>query len=657
MPDAAAIDDDRALLLKTQCVKLMGFTDLFWPVIEPDRELVKGWHLGCISEHLEWVSQPDCDGPNLIINIPPRCMKSLQTCVFWFAWEWTYRPATRWMFSSYADDLVQRDSQRCRDIVRHPLYQRLWDVRIKNDQDTQKRFTNQYQGFRYAVTVAGKGMGEGADRIVVDDPINPRRARSAAERAKVIHWWRSTMNMRSNDPLSVRKVIIMQRLHERDLTGYLMAESLGWNHLVLPMRYEPRRYFLPDMKIVGGDGAALIGGPGGGYTASGERGSSGLIVPQLTIPQAAVPQPGQAGADLESAKAALAALVADLMEVKKPRDAITPTPLQLRRPDLMDGPTGSGRQDEGDLLWADRFPDKIVTEMEHDLADEAPGQLYQRPTGEAGDIFKKESFRQFVPLWSTEDGMAVKFAGVRLKGPDPSMLRDFTLDRLTWFQTIDTALTESSRSAYTVVGTFALTSEFDLVIWDMFRARLLVPEQLGVLMELRAGPCLWVKKTRKLVRTGTWPANLVFQAVEPKASGPGLIQQAAAEGKPFHILKVDGDKIMRSGPVATMYHNGKVYHPEQVRPWVVSMEEELLSFPNGTFKDQADVVSYGGYLAVHDKILRSFSNRPVADVPPEGTSEEPPPPREGEVEFQTPFGPVRVDFGDDSDPYGFGYNR
>lgn len=641
IPDWESLDIDGTNQLRMVSESLVGHMKLWWPLIEPARKFDYGWHIGCVAAHLEELANPASSMRNLIINVPPRFSKSLQVCVFWPTWVWRKYPASRWMFASFAHDLVQRDSQRCRDIIGHPLYQHLWGVRVRNDQDTMMRFTNQHQGFRYAITVGGQGMGEGADFICVDDPINPRKATSALERAKCIHWWRAQMSRRVTDERTTRKIIIMQRLHEEDLTGYLMAEGLGWDHLVLPMRYEPRRYWFPDspmdagpVKVKGGDGAVEV--------------------------------PAEIVAEQEKSKdwgnaleeAWLAAVGAVEKNRAAPRDSIRMTSLQQRCPEWQDGPDGSGRSQEGDLLWPERFPEKEVAKAESELQSEAPGQYQQRPSGEAGDMFRRETFRRFEPMWKTvEDeqgnGQSV-FAGVRLHGPGEEQVREFRADQLLFFQTFDTALTEGRRSAYTAAATVFATPEFDMGIWNIFRARLNVPDQFPAIMALREHPQVWLPKLRKMVKQATWPQRIAFQAVEPKASGIGLIQQAAAEGRPFHPLRVDGDKVQRAGPLSTMYANGKVYHPTAAIKWVNELEDELMTFPNSTFKDQVDCLAHASILLVHDKIVRAQVVRPMADVPPADgeKADDPFIPPQNEFEFNIGGQTVKVEWpDDDEDPF------
>jgi predicted phage terminase large subunit-like protein len=215
-----------------------------WHVVEPATPYVHGWHLDAISDHLKAISVGHIR--NLIINIPPRYMKSLSVCVFWPCWEWTDRPSLRWLFSSYSDRLAIRDSLKCRRLIDSPWYQERWgDVfHLAGDQNEKSRFENNKTGYRLATGVGGAATGEGGDRLIVDDPIKAKDADSDAIRATANTWWDETMSTRGNDPKTVAKVIIMQRLHDDDLTGHVLHKMRDggehYEHLCLPAEYEPR---------------------------------------------------------------------------------------------------------------------------------------------------------------------------------------------------------------------------------------------------------------------------------------------------------------------------------------------------------------------------------------------------------------------------------
>jgi len=206
-------------------------------IVEPSTPFFPGWHIDAISDHLEAITRGQIR--NLLINVPPRHMKSLLVSVFWPAWEWIVHPERRWLYSSYASSLSIRDSIKCRRLIDSPWYQRLWGdrFRLTGDQNTKTRFDNDKSGYRIATSVGGAATGEGGDRIVCDDPHNVQEAESDSIRKSTLDWFDVTMSTRVNDPKTAAKVVVMQRCHQRDLSGHLLEQG-GWEHLCLPAEYE-----------------------------------------------------------------------------------------------------------------------------------------------------------------------------------------------------------------------------------------------------------------------------------------------------------------------------------------------------------------------------------------------------------------------------------
>jgi len=186
-----------------------------------------------ICDHLEAVARGEIR--NLLINVPPRHMKSLAVSVFFFCWLWASRPSTRWLFASYAASLSVRDSVRCRRLIESPWYRASFGhvFKLAGDQNLKTRFDNDRQGYRLATSVGGSVTGEGGDLIVVDDPHNVREAESEVVRKGALDWWDLVMSTRANDPKTSARIIIMQRVHESDLAGHVLAQG-GWEHLRLP---------------------------------------------------------------------------------------------------------------------------------------------------------------------------------------------------------------------------------------------------------------------------------------------------------------------------------------------------------------------------------------------------------------------------------------
>ena len=223
---------------QTPEMPLAAFIDTFWGVVEPSVTYVPNWHLDIISDHLTAVM--DGDIKRIIINIPPRHMKSLAACVFFPAWVWSYRPATQFLFASYAQTLSVRDSTRCRRLIQSPEYRERYDgvYQLTADQNQKTRYDNNRSGYRIATSVGGSLTGEGGDIIVIDDPHKTDEALSTTKRGAALEWFDTAMSTRLNDPKTGAYVIVGQRVHEDDLCGHLLEQG-GYYHLSLPVEYEP----------------------------------------------------------------------------------------------------------------------------------------------------------------------------------------------------------------------------------------------------------------------------------------------------------------------------------------------------------------------------------------------------------------------------------
>lgn len=219
---------------------LHAFIRLHWSIVEPREPFVDGWHIQAICEHLEAVSKGQIR--NLIISVPPRHMKSTAVNVMWPAWSWLRKPASRWIFGSYAQNLSIRDSIKCRRVIESHLYRQTFNPKwiLSDDQNQKTRFSNTMTGYRIATSVGGTGTGEGGDFIVVDDPIKATDAESEVIRQNVIDWWDNEMSTRGNNPATAARVIIMQRLHQNDLAGHC-AKQGGYEVLKLPAEFEPTK--------------------------------------------------------------------------------------------------------------------------------------------------------------------------------------------------------------------------------------------------------------------------------------------------------------------------------------------------------------------------------------------------------------------------------
>lgn len=200
------------------------------------------WHIGAICEHLQALSAGQIT--KLIVNIPPGNAKSSTSSVMWPTWEWGPGglPGSRFICASYAANNSNRDALFARNIIESNWYQSRWPVRLSSDQNEKRRYHNTVGGFRFSSTVEGSILGEGGNRIIIDDPHNTQGIESKTERERVISWFCQTMQSRIRNPKDARWVIIMQRIRHDDLVGWIKEHAeKEWEWLVLPAEFEPGR--------------------------------------------------------------------------------------------------------------------------------------------------------------------------------------------------------------------------------------------------------------------------------------------------------------------------------------------------------------------------------------------------------------------------------
>jgi predicted phage terminase large subunit-like protein len=216
---------------------LAEFIKQGWHVLEPTTPLVWNWHLDVLCAHMEAV----LDGRirRLVINVPPGTMKSLVTNVFGPAWKWLKQPSWRAMYISGNPRVAFRDSVKCRDLLTSSWYQETFKPTWSFSEDVNAKglFKNTATGFRQAVSAGQKITGDRADAIFVDDPNDASEVQSKAMRDAVLEWWDLAAANRLNDLVTGTICIIMQRLHEQDLSGHVLKDA-SVEHLCLPMEFE-----------------------------------------------------------------------------------------------------------------------------------------------------------------------------------------------------------------------------------------------------------------------------------------------------------------------------------------------------------------------------------------------------------------------------------
>lgn len=200
--------------------------------VAPGVVYAHNWHIDAIAAHLHACARGEIT--RLIINLPPRMLKSTMVSVAWPAWLLGQNPTARLMVASYAQSLATKHSTDCRLVLQSPWYQRVFPAtQLSDDQNEKDKFVTTARGHRMAVSVGGAAIGEGGNILIVDDPINPLQAGHHAQREAVNGWFDHTFATRLDDKQRGAIVVVMQRLHAEDLSGYLLEKG-GWEHVCLP---------------------------------------------------------------------------------------------------------------------------------------------------------------------------------------------------------------------------------------------------------------------------------------------------------------------------------------------------------------------------------------------------------------------------------------
>lgn len=214
------------------------FIRQLWPAIDP-HDYVHGWHIDAICEHAEAVINKDI--LRLVINVPPRHMKSITLSVALTPWAWLKKPDLQFVYFSYASTLSIRDGVKARRVMDSPQYKEWWGDKyaLTSDQNTKIRYDNDKGGYRICTSVEGVATGEGGDVLVIDDANNVQEAESEPVRTGTNNWFDEVIQSRFNDPKTGALISIQQRSNAKDLTGHIMSKyGNDYTYLILPGRFE-----------------------------------------------------------------------------------------------------------------------------------------------------------------------------------------------------------------------------------------------------------------------------------------------------------------------------------------------------------------------------------------------------------------------------------
>jgi predicted phage terminase large subunit-like protein len=198
--------------------------------IYPGKAFLDNWHIDAIVHSLELSIEGE--QPRLIINLPPRQLKSFITSVVLPAFILGQDPSAKIICISYSDELARTLARDFKRIVESAWYPKIFP-HVQPTKTTENEFVTDQGGFRYATSVGGSLTGRGADFIIIDDPIKPEEANSDSTRKKVNDWFQSTLFSRLDDKKRSVMIIVMQRLHVNDLTGFAQDDG-GFKKLSFP---------------------------------------------------------------------------------------------------------------------------------------------------------------------------------------------------------------------------------------------------------------------------------------------------------------------------------------------------------------------------------------------------------------------------------------
>jgi predicted phage terminase large subunit-like protein len=211
----------------------VSFVRKVFHVLNPSASFDINWHICAIAYALEQVRLGKIK--RLIINVPPRSLKSIMSSVAFPAFVLGHDPTKRLIGASYSADLAIKFGNDFRTVVNSAEYRAIFPaMRISAMKNTQTEVVTTLNGSRLAISVDGTLTGRGGDIIIIDDPIAALAALSQKSRQHVVDWYFNTLLSRLDDPQNGAIVLVMQRLHADDLAGVLLRSFDEWTVLSLP---------------------------------------------------------------------------------------------------------------------------------------------------------------------------------------------------------------------------------------------------------------------------------------------------------------------------------------------------------------------------------------------------------------------------------------
>ena len=240
-----------ALVQREECERsFYDFVKRAWSSVE-STPYQDSWHVRILCERLELIANGTIK--RLLVNLPPRCGKTTIISVCFPVWVWlqhkkriTCGLGTNFLCASYGERLTLENAEKCRKLLYSKWFQSMWGDRIKLDpnKNTKSAFGVLGGGVRQSTSISGSLLGLGGEIIIVDDPHNTESVESEPERESSLRGWRELSGTRLNDPENGAIIVVMQRLHEEDVSGTIMSgpDYERWEHLMFPMRHDVNRH-------------------------------------------------------------------------------------------------------------------------------------------------------------------------------------------------------------------------------------------------------------------------------------------------------------------------------------------------------------------------------------------------------------------------------
>lgn len=218
---------------------LSHFVRVTWPITHATEPFVPSWHIDAICQHLSAVITGQIN--NLLICVAPRMTKSVPTSICLVPWAWLRDPSFTFLYVSFAIHLASDHSTKSRRIIESPWYQHYFGdrYRLAYDQNAKLKFANDHTGVREAFGMGGV-TGAGAKCVVVDDPSDTKDWTSPTKMKSTIDTYDASIHKRVNNPNDPRRIVIMQRISDKDLAAHLYRQG-GWEQVIIPMEYDPKR--------------------------------------------------------------------------------------------------------------------------------------------------------------------------------------------------------------------------------------------------------------------------------------------------------------------------------------------------------------------------------------------------------------------------------